>query len=122
MAFKTLTFAFAALFAIASCASHRPSEESKEEFLFKNFILANCLATAFEGSTTAADAHRAANGYMELGNMPFEAYEKSSSLVETWLRKSYESKSGGQIETMKCIDLYRSPELKALYIKHTRQE
>ncbi len=119
MGIKKLTVVSILLLGLSACASQGLIKESNEEILFKNFVMSICLGTSFTDTIVASDANKAANGYMEFGNMPIEAYEESRSTVDTWLSKDYSSKAGGQIEIMKCIDLYRSAELKKLYNKYS---
>ena len=119
MGIKKLALILSVVIGISSCGSQSNKQESKEEVLFKDFVLAICLGTAFRDTAVAIDANRAANGYMEYGNMPIEAYEASRTIVKDWLRKDYASKSGDQIDIMKCIDLYRSSDLEGVFEKYS---
>jgi len=122
MGTKELTFIGFMVIFISSCASLSPSNKPgtpREQVLFENFIFSICLGTAFNDTKVAVDTNKAANGYMQHGNMPIEAYEASRVVVDSWLDKEYLSKSGGQIQIMKCIDLFRSQDIKVLYEKYT---
>lgn len=95
-------------------------KNASEEILFRNFTLAICTGMAYEKESKqlATDVGRSASGYREFSHIDLEAYEESRKLVSKWLAKDYQSKHGGQIDLMKCIDLYNSKELKDLFIKY----
>jgi len=57
-------------------------------------------------------ADAAAKSYRESARVSdVVVYSKISKLANNWLQKSYPAKSGGEIQTMKCIDMYLSEEL-----------
>ena len=64
------------------------------------------------------DFNKSANGYMQRGNMPIEAFEALRSSVDTWLSKDYPSKNGGQVNSAKCFDFYSSEDLAKLFTKY----
>lgn len=103
-----------------SLAERHAFKDASEETLFQNFTLAICTGMAYEKESKkiATDAGRSASGYREFSHIDLAAYEESRNLVKKWLAKDYKSKHGGQIELMKCIDLYHSKELKNLFIKY----
>ena len=86
--------------------------------LFENYALAICLGSAFEDDQVRADFNKAASGYMERGHLPIEAYEELRGAVQVWLQKDYPSKRGGQVNSAKCFDFYRSRDLAELFEKH----
>ena len=102
-----------------SCAVKQISQPTLEETTFKKFTLSICLGTAFEEKEIKKDANKSANAYQMRGNMPPEAIDESRNLVDKWLHKSYLSKSGKQIQIMKCIDLYESNDLLNIYKKYS---
>ena len=109
------------VFFSSSCASNEYSfKEDTNEVMFKNYTLSVCLNMAY-GETSESllkEASLASNGYREFSNIDLSAYEASRELISKWLNKNYLSKSGEQINIMKCIDLYNSPELQNLFKQH----
>ena len=100
-----------------SLADKHPFKTANEETLFRNFSLAICTGMAYEkfSKEIATDTGKAATGYREYSHIDLQAYEESRKLVNKWLKKDYQSKHGGQIDIMKCIDLYNSKELIRLF-------
>ncbi len=118
---KKYATAVVLLFMSTSCVSQDHDFKSdSEETLFKNFTLSVCLNTAYGQSSQQLlnEASKAANGYREFGHIALDAYQQARQAVDIWLKKDYSSKSGGQIEIMKCIDLYNSDELSAVFEKY----
>lgn len=101
---------------LAACsAAHLGQQESR---YYSNYALAVCLGSAFDDESVKSDFNKAANGYMERGNMPIEAFEELRLVVDAWLAKDYPSKHGGQVNSAKCIDFYNSDELGELFKKY----
>lgn len=118
MGIKKLTIILACIFT-CSCAFKHDINPVLEQTAFKKFTLSICLGTAFKEKGIKSDANKAANSYRIKGNMPPEAINDSRELVDNWLKRNYLSKSGDQIQIMKCIDLYESKELLNMYKKYT---
>lgn len=106
------------LLLVCSCSSVAEKPVGAEQGGFKKYAAAVCFGSAFDDDAVKADFNKAANGYMERGNMPLEAYEELRALVNSWLQKDYPSKHGGQMQSAKCFALYDSAELQSLYEKH----
>jgi len=104
----------------SSCAAKDYSfKEDTNKVMFKNYTLAVCINMAYGESSEPLlkEASLAANGYREFSNIDLSAYEASRGLISKWLSKDYASKQGGQINLMKCIDLYNSPDLDNIFIQ-----
>ncbi len=114
---KRLTISLILTFCLLSCATS-PTSKSNEEALFYNYSLAVCLGSAFEDKIVKSDFNKSANGYMERGNMPIEAYEELRASANRWLEKDYPSKNGGQVNSSKCFDFYKSKELFDIFKKY----
>lgn len=102
---------------LTACAV-QPLNDSDELKNFRNYALGSCLGAAFSGTEAAADLNKTLNANMELGNMPLQAYEELRELNKVWLAKDYPSKHGGQINSMKCFDMYDSAQVLELYKKY----
>jgi hypothetical protein len=102
---------------LTACAV-RPVNDSAELKNFRNYVLGSCLGAAFSGTDAAADLNKALIAYMELGNMPLEAYQELRELNKVWLEKDYSSKHGRQVNSMKCFDMYNSAQVLELYKKY----
>ena len=93
---------------------------SAAEYL-KDFALSVCISNGYKSEQVVKDSLQAAGGYLELGSFPIDAYDEAEKLGKTFLAKNYESKQGGQITLMKCIDLFHSKELKQLIKKYSKR-
>lgn len=116
MDIKRLTVVFLAFVGVGCAAV--PAHDSTEYENFKNFAMAICVGSAFSDEAVKSDFNKSANGFMERGNMPLEAYGDLRALVNKWLNKNYPSKHGGQVSSAKCFDLVNSQELVQLYGKY----
>jgi hypothetical protein len=112
-------FLFAPLLAGAGAADARV-EYSPTQYL-KNFALSVCIADGYRSTEVVHDGLAAAGGYLELGSLPFEAYEEAESLGKQFLAKEYKSPSGEQLTLMKCIDFFHSKELDELARKYYKK-
>ena len=75
---------------------------------------------AYEGESDKLESNvaQAASGYREYSHISLDAYEEVRATISKWLKKDYSSKSGGQVELMKCIDLYNHDDLKVVFEKY----
>ncbi len=121
MDIKRLALSLFAANLLLSCATNL-AKKTNEEILFYNYGLAVCLGAAFEDKIVKSDFNKSANGYMERGDMPIEAYEELRAAANRWLEKSYASKHGGQVNSAKCIDFQRSQEISELFAKYRLKE
>ena len=87
----------------------------------KNFALSTCIADGYKSDEVVKDSTAAAGGYLELGSLPFEAYEEATLLGKKFLAKEYQSISGAKLTLMKCIDLFHSKELDQLAKKYSKK-
>ena len=106
-----------AVLQVVACAS-APKVDNEEKNNFRNYALSVCVGAAFADDQVKADFNKSANGYMERGHMPIEAYEELRGAVQTWLQKDYPSKHGGQVNSAKCIDFYQSLQVAELFDKY----
>jgi hypothetical protein len=109
-----------ALFTLSCNAEVHSFKNASEEMLFRNFALSICIGMAYEGESEKLDSNvnSSASGYREFSNISLEAYEEARSVIQLWLKKNYKSKHGGQINLMKCIDLYNHDDLIEIFNKH----
>ena len=117
---KLISIALLVFFSTSCTSSEYSFKEDTNNVMFKNYTLSVCINMAY-GATSESllkEASLAANGYREFSNIDLSAFEASRALISKWLTKDYISKNGGQINLMKCIDLYNSPELEKLFIQH----
>jgi hypothetical protein len=87
----------------------------------KNFALSTCIADGYKSDEVVKDSSAAAGGYLELGRLPFEAYEEAAALGKKFLAKDYQSISGDKLTLMKCIDFFHSKELDQLAKKYGKR-
>lgn len=120
VSYKLIVILFLSVAFDIALAEDHDFKNASEETLYRNFTLAVCTGTAYEKDSKkiATDAGKAATGYSEFSHIDLAAFDESRKLAIKWLAKDYKSKHGGQIEIMKCIDLYNSQELKTLFAKY----
>jgi hypothetical protein len=87
----------------------------------KNFALSACIAQAYKSDEVVKDSRAAADGYLQLGSFPYEAYEEAALLGKKFLAKEYLSYTGEQLILMKCIDFFHSKELDRLAKRYNRK-
>jgi hypothetical protein len=87
----------------------------------KNFALSTCIADGYKSDEVVKDSSAAAGGYLELGRLPFEAYEEAAAHGKKFLAKDYQSISGDKLTLMKCIDFFHSKELDQLAKKYEKR-
>ena len=105
---------------VDAMAANARVEYSSSQYL-KNFALSACIAQAYKSDEVVKDSRAAADGYLQLGSFPFEAYEEAASLSKKFLEKKYLSFTGDELTLMKCIDLFNSKELDRLAKKYNRK-
>lgn len=90
----------------------------------KNYALATCFGNGFSNSKNVVqEASAAASGYLELGDMPLDAYNEVYFAGKKFLAKKYMSYTGtAQLTIMKCIDFYHSKKLETIINKYSKQE
>ena len=83
--------------------------------IFRDYAVTECLALAFP--QIGPEANAAANGYVQYGDGPFDAYQEVARLAQAYLRRDYPSQGGAKLSIMKCLDFGRSAEITKL-IQH----
>ena len=99
---------------ITACTTTQKTA-NPELTLFKNYALVTCLGSAAQTEKSQRDFNLSANGYMERSHISLEGMEAIRNLSDQWLRKDFASKNGSQVNSTKCMDLFYSPELEALF-------
>lgn len=111
----------AALSATTGCSAQSVRTYSDKELL-ENYALTKCIGMTHNSVELKKDADASAQGYLEFGNVDFQAYEDAIALASSFLNRSYDSKSGAPLNVMKCIDMYHSRELDVLVEKYVSQK
>jgi hypothetical protein len=119
IAIKThrLVLAIAGIAMTISCTRmHKPNEANlnSSEAALKNWALSYCIASILEPGPAKQDALNTAGAYLEAGNQPIEAYEKTTLLIKSYLARNYTGVTQGTFNTKKCIDLYESRDLELI--------
>lgn len=114
-----LLFIFS-VYSISGSANTHHFKSASEEELFRNFALSVCIGTAYAGESKKLEDNisKATSGYREYSHISLDAYEEVRAAINDWLKKDYSSKHGGQIEIMKCIDLYNHNDLQKIFQKY----
>lgn len=100
------------------CTTNVNRPANFETINFYNYAQSICIGSAFNIKEVKEDANRAANGYMESGNISLNAYQELRDRVDVWLAKKYISKTGKSLQIMKCNDFYHSGEIQGIYQKY----
>src|SRR5690349_325290 len=101
----------------AACGTTKGATTDPQSTVLKNWTVSRCLANAFKGSPAGEDASVTAAAYLEQGDAPAEAYEQLEKLASDAATEPRSGSVPGQYNTMKCIDLYASPDLNAAVSK-----
>lgn len=106
---------------ISACSTHKTFHAPvKESQYFKNYALAICLGGSFNETHFNIDISKSLNGYIDKGSLGLEDYEEIRTFVKHWKDTTKtESKEGGQIIFIKCMNMYHSNDLDQLYKKLT---
>ncbi|WON76235.1 T6SS amidase immunity protein Tai4 family protein [Serratia sp. UGAL515B_01] len=119
MASKIIALIF--LFSFSVIAGENDKNNDPQKYNLENYALSMCLAKGFTDGEINKEAFSAVGAYVELGPYPVEAYEEVSELAKRFLAKNYISKNGNsKLTVMKCIDLSRSEQLKAIKDKYAQ--
>ena len=101
-------------------AIHRTNAEN-----FKDRALSACIATANKETPAGNDARIATSAFIEWTYYDDKANAAVDKLIEKYLSRDYsnpvEGYAGVQFNTLKCLDLYHSRELRDLvrrYVPH----
>lgn len=76
-----------------------------------------CLAYVATDQAARDDANASASAYMEFGRQDVAAYDALRALAQRYAKRTYSGSVPGQFNTMKCIDLFHSAELRRLVVK-----
>lgn len=79
----------------------------------QGYALSVCLAQSYPEQKVAADAAAAASGYLEIGTLPIEAYERVRELAERARKRDYASKHDADLSVMRCADFALGNEVRA---------
>ena len=85
-----------------------------EAVFLKRWALARCLAIAAKEGPFAEDAAATAGAYLEKSAAGIEAFEAMDGLAKAFLARTLAGEAPVAFDTMKCLDLYDSPELDGL--------
>lgn len=114
MDFKKLAF-FILILISSSCAVSE--DKTLEMNRFNDYALLICYGSAFNDSEVKQDFNRGANGVMEDSNISLDAYEELRILISNKLEENYPSKHGGQVQSLKCLDLIKNPAFHEIFNK-----
>lgn len=102
-----------ACLSVPGCSAKLPADAGSAPLqMASDYVLAACLIQKYAGSTLAEEAEVWAQGLVEQGNLPADAYPKLTGLVS--LAPEPEPSSTGKSMLMRsCVQLYNSPDAKA---------
>ncbi len=89
---------------------------ARPQELFRDYALTTCLGAALPQVSSETSA--AANGYIQYGEGPAEAYQAVGTAAREFLKRDYASQTGADLSIMKCIDFTHSRKLDALVARY----
>ncbi len=92
------------------------TEHYSQEMLLKNWALSRCLAKTYDDEKVRDDANATASAYLEYGKQSIETYNQLDELVDKYVNLAYGGSVKSDFNTMKCIDLYHSKELRKMVL------
>ncbi|MDR0564916.1 MAG: type VI secretion system amidase immunity protein Tai4 [Azoarcus sp.] len=88
----------------------------------KNYALFSCLFTILKDEEMRSDAASCSSANLQMGVLEFEDYPILDKFSESFIKKKYGGRNPSKFNTMKCIDLYYSPELERLVTRLLSKE
>ncbi|WDE07391.1 hypothetical protein SG34_011165 [Thalassomonas viridans] len=102
-------------YALLLDASAAYGGQNRERISFGNYGLALCMVSVFDDKAVKSDFNLAAETIKSSSNIPASAYKALETLVGRQLIKNYPAGQGGQIQSLKCLDLLHLTALEQLY-------
>ena len=100
---------------LASCVqSAAQGASSPDTVAVENWALARCFAKVASGTPAGDDAAKSAAAYLERATADIDVYEKLDTVIDEALAQRRSGSVKSDYNTMKCIDLFRGPELKSV--------
>ncbi|MDR0564513.1 MAG: type VI secretion system amidase immunity protein Tai4 [Azoarcus sp.] len=88
----------------------------------KNYAFSACFAEIAKDNDTRTDAGSCIYGYFQFGILDIDDYSILRKISQSFIKRKYGGKNPTKYNTMKCIDLYYSPELETLVTKLLSKE
>ena len=105
----------------SAALARRMSAAASRDVLFRNYALAVCVADGYAAQEVKIDASAVANGYLENGGYPLEAYNDAREEGRKFLAKEYPSIANAKLTLMKCIDFSQSAEVARIMRKYGKR-
>ena len=96
---------------VLSCSQSVSNRPDPQVEILKKWTLSRCLSQAAANTPAGDDAAKTASAYLEMGHAMIEVYEKLDAMAKEYLTRTYTGSVKSPYDTMKCIDLFESPEL-----------
>ena len=93
---------------LACAADGKPTINSAELALARDYVTAACIIDRYPSTPLAAEADRWANGLVERGNLPAQAYVELNLLART-APPPLVSQDGTPMRLQGCIDFVNRP-------------
>ena len=108
-----VTASLFALVGLTATAAAAPRQKVDDSALAQDYAFAACLIQKHKGSPIAAEAEIWAQGLVERGNIPAEAYAKLAEFAQRNAPQPQSSSAGTPMILESCMQLYKSLALKA---------
>ncbi|WDD97249.1 hypothetical protein [Thalassomonas actiniarum] len=92
--------------------------QSRERVSFGNYALAMCMASVFDDERVKADLNLAGDKIKAGSNISADGYTALEQLVGEQLVKNFPASQGGQMQSLKCLELLHLSRLELLYQKY----
>jgi hypothetical protein len=122
LALRTSTKAALAL-CLVGVAVSAPCESKSvsDQALAREYVLAACIMDRYPNAEIAREAEVWAEGLVERGTVPAEAYGKLAELAHADAPAPLQSRSGVRMLLQSCVELYDSPALAKKIAKLVRR-
>lgn len=111
-----------ALVSLTATAAAAPRQQADDSALAQDYAFAACLIQKHKGSPIAAEAEIWAQGLVERGNIPAQAYAKLAEFAQRNAPEPQSSRSGTPMILESCVRLYNSPALRGEIRKLLRKK
>ncbi|MGM7649979.1 hypothetical protein C3458_01260 [Serratia marcescens] len=92
-----------------------------QEALYKNWLVSRCIGKSTDSVKTKQDAFRSAAAYLELSELPLDAFEQGEKLAEQYVNKNNQGSVKGSYHILACLSLQSASEANVIFSRYSSQ-